>query len=267
VSAPARSAPQDPPAGRGVASLNPVAKLAAALLIALPLVVTIDPVSAGVALVLELPLLLASGVGWRRFWLRTLPLWLAAPAAAVTIALYGQQSGDVLFSWALATVSEGSLGLGLAAALRVLAIGLPAVVLFITVDPTDLADGLAQILRLPARFVVGGLAGMRMLGLLAEDWRSLGLARRARGVADSGRLRRAAGMAFALFVLAIRRGSSLATAMESRAFGAPSPRTWARASRLGAGDVGLMAAGLAISLIALAASVSVGAFHPVFGPA
>lgn len=252
---------------RGVAGLNPVAKLIAALLLALPLVVTIDPVSAGVALVLELPLLLASGAGWRRFWLRTLPLWIAVPATAVTIALYGQQSGTVLFSWALVTVSEGSLELGLASALRLLAIGLPAVVLFITVDPTDLADGLAQILRLPARFVIGGLAGMRMLGLLAEDWRALALARRARGVADDGRIRRGLGMAFALFVLAIRRGSALATAMESRAFGAPGRRTWARPSRLAASDVALMAAGLAISLTALGVAIATGAFHPVFGPA
>lgn len=258
---------QTPTARGGVASLNPVAKLMAALLIALPLVVTIDPVSAGVALVLELPLLLASGVGWRRFWLRTLPLWIAAPAAAVTISLYGERSGAEVFSWAFVHVSEGSMALGLAAALRVLAIGLPAVVLFVTVDPTDLADGLAQILHLPARFVIGGLAGMRMLGLLAEDWRALALARRARGVADAGRLRRMLGMAFALLVLAIRRGSSLATAMEARAFGAPVRRTWARESRLAAPDLALIAGGLAISITALAVSVAVGAFHPIFGPA
>ncbi|MGZ0067080.1 energy-coupling factor transporter transmembrane component T family protein [Microbacterium sp. Yaish 1] len=251
---------------RGVAALNPVAKLLAALLIALPLVITIDPVSAGVALLLELPLLLASGVGWRRFWMRTLPLWIAAPAAAVTISLYGERSGAEVFAWAFVHVSEGSLALGLAAALRVLAIGLPAVVLFITVDPTDLADGLAQILRLPARFVIGGLAGMRMLGLLAEDWRALALARRARGVADAGRLRRALGMAFALLVLAIRRGSALATAMEARAFGAPARRTWARESRLAASDVAVMAGGLVISVTAVAVSVAVGAFHPIFGP-
>ncbi|WP_176786885.1 energy-coupling factor transporter transmembrane protein EcfT [Microbacterium sp. cf332] len=250
---------------RGLATRNPVAKLLAALLIALPLVITIDPVSAGVALVLELPLLLAAGIGWRRFWLRTLPLWIAAPAAAVTISLYGEQSGAELFAWAFVHVSEGSVALGFAAALRVLAIGLPAVVLFITVDPTDLADGLAQILRLPARFVIGGLAGMRMLGLLAEDWRALALARRARGVADAGRLRRALGMAFALLVLAIRRGSALATAMESRAFGAPGRRTWARESRLTASDVVIIAGGLAISAAALSVSIGVGAFHPVFG--
>ncbi|WP_312678250.1 energy-coupling factor transporter transmembrane component T, partial [Microbacterium sp.] len=173
---------------------------------------------------------------------------------------------DVLFEWLFVRVSEGSLALALAAFLRVLAIGLPAVVLFVTVDPTDLADGLAQIVRLPARFVLGALAGMRMLGLLADDWRALSLARRARGVADSGRVRRALGTAFALFVLAIRRGSALATAMEARAFGAPVRRTWARESRLGGGDVLLMLVGLAVSGIALAVSIAVGAFNPIFGP-
>ena len=76
-----------PAEGRGaVARLNPVAKFAAALLIALPLVVTVDAVSAGVALLLELPLLLSAGLAWRTFWLRTLPLWIGAPATALTIA-------------------------------------------------------------------------------------------------------------------------------------------------------------------------------------
>ena len=80
------------------------------------------------------------------------------------------------------------------------AIALPSVVLFVTVDPTDLADGLAQVLRLPARFVLGALAGLRMVGLFIDDWRALELARRARGVADRGRLRRFLGMAFALLI-------------------------------------------------------------------
>lgn len=251
---------------RGIAGVNPAAKLAASLLIALPLIVTVDPVSAGVALLLEAPLLVMAGLGWRQFWLRTLPLWIAAPATAVTIALYGAPSGAVLFEWLFVRVSEGSLALALAALLRVLAIGLPAIVLFATVDPTDLADALAQIVRLPARFVLGALAGMRMLGLLAEDWRALALARRARGVADGGRVRRGLGMAFALFVLAIRRGSALATAMEARAFGAPGPRTWARPSQLRGRDVLLMLAAVMISTLAITAAVVTGAFHPTFAP-
>ena len=132
--------------------------------------------------------------------------------------------------WLVVRVSEGSLELALATTFRVLAIALPSVVLFATVDPTDLADGLAQILRLPARFVLGALAGLRMVGLFLDDWRALELARRARGVADRGRVRRFLGMAFALLVLSIRRGSKLATAMEARGFGS-TRRARGRASR------------------------------------
>ncbi|MFV0319078.1 MAG: energy-coupling factor transporter transmembrane component T family protein [Microbacterium sp.] len=246
-----------------VAGLNPVAKLGASLLIAVPLIFTIDPVSAAVALVFELPLLMMAGLTPRQFWLRTLPVWAAAPLAALTIALYGAAAGEMYVQWFVVQISEGSLLLALATLFRVLAIGLPAVVLFATVDPTDLADGLAQLVRLPARFVLGALAGMRLLGLLADDWRSLALARRARGVADRGRARRVLGMAFALFVLSIRRGSALAVAMEARGFGASRHRTWARVSRFGTGDVLLLAAGAAISGIAVTVAVLVGAWNPV----
>ncbi len=157
-------------------------------------------------------------------------MWIAAPLAGLTTVLYGVSSGTVYWHWSLIEVSDGSIALGAATTLRVLAIGIPAVLLFVTIDPTDLADGLAQVLRLPARFVLGGLAGLRLVGLFIDDWRALGLARRARGVADRGAVRRFLGQAFALLVLSIRRGSKLATAMEARGFGAPTPRTWARPS-------------------------------------
>ncbi len=113
--------------------------------------------------------------------------------------------------------------------------------LFATTDPTDLADGLAQVLHLPARFVLGGLAGLRLVGLFVDDWRQLELARRARGVADAAARRRRprfAGQAFALLVLSVRRGSKLATAMEARASAATLPRTWARPSTFGRARVG-----------------------------
>lgn len=249
-----------------VAPRSALAKLAAALLIALPLVLSIDVVSASVALLLEIPLLLLAGLSPKEFWTRTAALWIAAPLSAVTIALYGAQSGTVHFEWMFMRVSDGSLSLAAATAVRVLAIGLPAVVLFVTVDPTDLADDLAQRLRLPARFIVGALAGMRMLGLLVDDWRALSLARRARGVADRGRVRRALGMAFALFVLAIRRGSSLATAMEARGFGGPGRRTWARESRWDRRDTLLVVAAALIPAAAITAAVVAGAWNFILGP-
>ena len=193
-------------------------------------------------------------------------MWLLAPLTGVTIALYDQASGVIFLEWFVVRVSEGSLSLALATMLRVLAIALPSVVLFATVDPTDLADGLAQVLRLPARFVLGGLAGLRMVGLFVDDWRALELARRSRGVADRGRIRRFLGMAFALLVLSIRRGTKLAVAMEARGFGAPGPRTWARESRFGLAEWLLVLLGAAIAAVAVTAAVLTGSWNFILGP-
>lgn len=245
--------------------VNPVAKLGAALLLAACLVLTIDWVSAGTALALELAVMPFLGVRPREFWLRTLPVWIAAPLTGLTILLYGQAAGAVYFEWLAIRVSDGSIDLAIATALRVLAIGLPAVVLFITVDPTDLADGLAQVWRLPSRFVLGALAALRLVGLFLDDWRFLELARRARGVGDRGRLRRIPGQVFALLVLAIRRGSRLATAMEARGFGGQTPRTWARESRFGGHEWAVLIAGLMVGMIAIGAAVLTGHWNFIVG--
>lgn len=244
--------------------INPVAKLAAASVIGVALLVSIDWVSASIALVLELVAFTGAGVPPRRLVARCWPILLAAVLGGITILLYGRPSGEVYLRVLFAEISDGSIELAIATALRVLAIALPAVVLFLTVDPTDLADGLAQVLHLPARFVIGALGGMRLVGVFLEDWRSLELARRARGIADGGRLRRFGGMAFALLVLSVRRGSKLATAMEARAFGSPLPRTWARESRIGRADVALVALASGIAAAAVGTSVLVGEWNPVF---
>lgn len=255
-----------PVAGPGaVYRVNPVAKLIASAVIGLTLVVSIDWVSAAVALALESVLFPWAGLGPRRFMLRTLPIWIAAALGALTTLLYGRPAGTVYLQFLLVTISDGSIALAIATLLRILAIGLPAVVLFVTIDPTDLSDGLAQILRLPSRFVIGALAALRLVGLFQEDWRSLELARRARGVADHGRLRRFWGQAFALLVLSVRRGSKLATAMESRGFGSRQPRTWARRSRLGSGDAVLIGLAVLVAAAAVTASVTAGEWNFIGG--
>jgi energy-coupling factor transport system permease protein len=71
-------------------------------------------------------------------------------------------------------------------------------------------------------------------------------------------------MAFALLVLAIRRGSKLATAMEARGFGSDIPRTWARPSRLGTSDAVLLVVAVAIAATSIALAVWAGTFHPVW---
>ncbi len=247
---------------RGV---NPVAKLGAAVFISVCLVLSIDWVSAGVALALELLVVAALHVPPGVFWRRTWPVWLAAVLTAFTILLYGQPAGRVYFRFLFIDVTDGSIVLAIATFLRVLAIALPAVLMFASIDPTELADGLAQRLHLPARFVIGALAGLRLISLFAEDWRSLQLARRTRGIADAGRLARLAGQAFALLVLSVRRGTALATAMEARGFGAPGTRTWARESVWRALDWVVLAGGLTIGSVAIAASVATGHWNFIVG--
>jgi energy-coupling factor transport system permease protein len=241
--------------------INPVAKLATAVVLGVVLLLSLDWVSASVALAAELVLFLWAGVGIRRLAFRALPILVAAVFAGVTIVLYGRASGIVRFDFLFAHVTDGSIALAVATVLRILAIGLPALVLFLTIDPTDLADGLAQVLHLPARFVLGGLAALRLAGLFVEDWRSLELARRARGVADHGRLRRLASQAFALLVLSIRRGSKLATAMEARGFGGSTKRTWARESRFGWPEICLVLIGFAVAAAAMTAAILAGSWR------
>lgn len=250
---------------RAVSRINPVAKLIAAVVLGLALLLSIDWVSAGVALVLEAALLPWAGIGWTAFWRRTAALWIAAPLSIVATALYGRDSGQVLVHLGFITVTDGSVQLALAIGLRILAVGIPGIVLFATTDPTDLADGLAQVLRLPARFVLGGLAGIRLVGLFVDDWRQLGYARRARGVADSGgpigSLRRLGGMAFALLVLSVRRGTKLATAMEAKGFGSETPRTWARESTVGVPEAILLVLAVVIAGAAIALAVLAGTWE------
>ncbi len=243
-----------------IARINPVSKLVAAIALALVLLLSIDWASALAALMLEALLLPFAGLAARQFWLRTLSLWVAAPMAALTTVLYGRDSGAVLWQAGFVSITDGSLELGLAIGLRILAIGIPGIVLFATTDPTDLADGLGQVFKLPARFVLGALAGLRLVGLFIEDWRFLALARRARGVGDRNALSRIAHQGFSLLVLSVRRGSKLATAMEAKGFGSDLPRTWARPSTFGLGDWMLIAIALLICAAAVTFAVLVGSW-------
>lgn len=247
-----------------LATVNPVAKIAATVPLSIVLVVTLDAVSAAVAIACELVLFSAIGLGRLLWSRRTLPVWIAAPLTGVSMVLYGAPSGAVLWEFGVIHVTEGSVQIGIATTLRVIAIALPAVVVFLTIDPTDLADGLAQTLRMPARFVLGALAALRLVGSSIDDWRTLSLARRARGVGDHGAIRRGLGQAFALLVLAIRRGGTLATAMEARGFGAPGPRTWARAARFGGREWVVIAVGCLVAALSAAVAVATGSWNVIW---
>ncbi|MBF0959735.1 MAG: ATP-binding cassette domain-containing protein, partial [Actinomyces sp.] len=243
-----------------LARTNPVARVLALLVATTPLLITIDPVSAGVALALELALVPLSGVSARSFFLKATPLLLAAPLGALSMLLYASPGGHVYWSFGPAAVSDHSMWLALGIGLRMCALVVPAIALLDRIDPTDMGDGLAQILHLPARPVLAALAGARMTSLMAADWKALERARRARGVGDASRIRSFLRGSFSLLVFALRRSGKLATTMEARGFGAAGRRTWARPSRLRAADAALMAVAVAVPAIALTVSVMAGTF-------
>ncbi|MFF2369549.1 energy-coupling factor transporter transmembrane component T family protein [Agromyces sp. NPDC058110] len=250
--------------GLPLGDVNPVAKVAATVPLSIVLILTLDVVSASVAILCEIVVFALVGLGGLLWSPRTLPVWIAAPLTGFSMVLYGAPSGATLWDFGLIHVTEGSVQIGLATTARVIAIALPAVVLFLTIDPTDFADGLAQTLRLPARFVLGALAALRLVGSSIDDWRTLDLARRARGIADRGPIVRFVGQAFALLVLSIRRGSTLATAMEARGFGAAGERTWARTARFGRVEWGVIGVGCLVAALSATVAVVTGSWNVVW---
>jgi energy-coupling factor transport system permease protein len=254
--------------GAPLARRNPVAKVGAGLLLSGFLIATLDPVAPAVALAVELVTLPLFGVRLGALARRAAPLLLAVLGIVTTLVLFsGDRSGRVLLDVGPIVVTTGVLASALALSLRLVAISLPGLVIFATIDPTDLADALVQNLKAPARFAIGALAAFRLVPLLGAEWRMLTLARRARGV-DAGHNPVAAARLFAstmftLLVGAIRRGTRLATAMDARGFDAGTPRTFARRQRFVAADAALVVAGALVGAGCIAISIAVGTFTPL----
>lgn len=251
-----------------LADANPLAKLGAGMVLTIVLLISVDWVSATVALVLECALLPLAGLSAGMLLKRGWPILLAAVVGGYSTALLAPKTGEILLSLGPVVFTAGSMESGVAIALRGLAIALPGVIVLASTDPTDLADALAQKLRLPHRFVLGALAAMRLVGLLVTEWQTLGMARRARGVGGGKGLFRGIkaqlGQAMALLVQAVRRATRLATTMEAKGFGA-GPRTWARESTYSRRDLWVASGGLVMAAVSVTAAVVLGTWNPVFG--
>ena len=237
--------------GHRLTGLNPAAKLIAALVLGIGLIPAVDVVTGGIVLVAVLLCVPFSGVDRRTLLLLAGPFLLMGLSSAAVNHLYGDQG------------LEGAIGV----AVRLLAIALPGLLAAITSDPTDMADGLVQRLKVPERPAMGVLAALRLVPLLADQWRTITLARRARGL-DSGYnplnvVRLFFGRLFALLVRSIRIGTLLATAMDARAFGT-GPRSHARVSRWRTADTLLLVGTVLLLVIAYATSAGLGTLVLLF---
>ena len=240
-----------------LSAVNPVAQLSAIVVVTVVLLISGDPVTPLLLLLAELALLPAAGLVrpgdvLRRLW----PLLLSAVGVTWVNVAFGSLEGAA--AWTS----------GATWAVRVVALALPGVLLVASTDPVRLADALTLHWRVPTRFAYGALAALRLVPLLATEWETIRLARRARGV-DAGanpaaQARLLAGTAFALLVGAIRRATRLATAMDARGFDSGIVRTNARGSVLRSGDRWFVAGTVGLCAVAVTTSVLTGAWHPVF---
>lgn len=259
---PAEAAAQLRP-GAWLARRDPLIIAACALVLAVPIVVSLDPVTAAVVLAAAVIALPFSAVPAKRLAVFVAVFVLGGLMAVWGTALIAADSGPELLSFGPYTVTTGSLYLGLLVGLRALAVAVPAVVLLGSVDATRLADGLAVRLRLPVRFVLGALGALRLGGVLTEEWRILASARRARGLSGAGFV----SVAFALLVQAIRRGTRLATTMDAKGFagsGRGWDRSWARPVVTGPSDLVLLFGSVIVAVLAVVTSVTLGTWNPVW---
>lgn len=244
----------DPSAPLGGA--HPLAKLGAAAVLMVALFVTVDAVTAAVvvaALVAAFPF---SGLAAAAFLRRAAPLAVAAAVVAVVNTLFAADARGIVA--------------GVAVALRLIGISLAGLMAVTTIDPTDLADALVQHLRAPPRFVIGALAAWRLAPIFGQEWQTLMLARRTRGIeAERGTRDRVAsfpGLTFALLVSAIRRATRLALAMDARGFGRRRCRTLARPRAFDARDRAVLAGGIAVATGATVLSMALGTWRPLLSP-
>jgi energy-coupling factor transport system permease protein len=228
-----------------LARAHPLAKIGAALVLMFVLFITIDPVTPALVLIPEVVAVPLIGIPARAFLRRALPVFVGAIGIGFFNALL---SGDI--------------GGGVAIGLRLVGIALAGIVAVASIDPTDLADALVQHLHAPRRFTVGALAAFRLMPLFADEWQTITLARRARGLDNKG-VTAFFSMTRSLLVAAIRRATRLAVAMDGRGFADPgSPcRTLARPRAIAAGDWALITASFAVGALATAASIAAGSWR------
>jgi energy-coupling factor transport system permease protein len=243
---------------------NAVAKLAAAAVLMTVAFLSRDPVTPAI-------LLAGEGLALTVTGLRPPDLARVIGPLLVAAALLGFL--NALLAGTPAVGPAGStpdrVAIGLALGLRIAAIALAGSLALATTDPADLASGLIGHLHFPPRLAVGALASLRLVPILGAEWRTIGLARRARGV-DAGRnplvaLRLWLTAVVILLVSTIRRASRLALAMDARGFDSGAPHTLARPPHMRRADWLLLAASIGLGVVAVAVSIAIGSWIFLFG--
>ncbi|MDQ6716424.1 MAG: energy-coupling factor transporter transmembrane protein EcfT, partial [Actinomycetota bacterium] len=165
--------------------------------------------------------------------------------------------GALGVGWSAWLLGGHDVAVAVGAALRVLTLLIPSIVLMPFVNPDLLGDHLAQRLHLPARPVVAASAALQRFQVFGQLWSELTLARRVRGLGPgrswASRFRELAAVTFELFVGVLGQASRLALAMDARGFARVSRRTWAGPAPWTGADWVVLSGGLLVVASAVAA--------------
>ncbi|WP_213817052.1 energy-coupling factor transporter transmembrane protein EcfT [Glaciihabitans sp. dw_435] len=213
-----------------LARRNPTVKLAVLFVASVALLFVLDPVTPSIVYLVGLIGVTVGG----RLPLRAV-LTAQLPFLAFALGVFSinvlSRPGTVLWQEGPLRVTVEGLVVGAALAARTLAIGILSIGYVLTTDSLALMTSLHQNARLGARPSYALMAGYRLLQQLPGEWAAIRAAQAVRApLRRDGTVRRGAASfgraAFALLVLAIRRGERMAQSLESRGLGLQPRTVW-----------------------------------------
>ena len=200
--------------------MNPVAKLACALLISVACFCTTN--LAFIAAILVIDAALAASCGMVREALGLARAVAAFSVLLALIALLTTPSGAVLVELPWGYVGTGSLMTALLIVMRLVACAVPLFLVMYVTKLTDLANAMVKIVRVPYRYAFTFTSAVHFIPVFMNDMAGIMEAQTARGVQFDGgivrRIRLMVPLCVPLLVSSVRKTNSAAIAAEVRGF-------------------------------------------------
>lgn len=200
--------------------MNPVAKLACALLISVACFCTAN--LAFIAAILVIDAALAVSCGMVREVVGLARAVAAFSVLLALIALLTTPSGAVLVKLPWGYVGTGSLMAALLIVMRLVACAVPLFLVMYVTKLTDLANAMVKIVRVPYRYAFTFTSAVHFIPVFMNDMAGIMEAQTARGVQFDGgivrRIRLMVPLCVPLLVSSVRKTNSAAIAAEVRGF-------------------------------------------------
>lgn len=127
-----------------------------------------------------------------------------------------------IWEWGFIVLSAEGFQRGLSLGLRVLSFAILSIMFTLTTKPTEFLLSLMQQCKLPPKLAYGIMAGYRFLPLIKEEFETIQMAHKVRGVAQAktfgDKIRQLKRYVIPLLAGAIRKAERTALAMESKGF-------------------------------------------------